>query len=67
MIIKYVFEGGASAEVFKSEAPNQEDFWSQLQRDWDKAAEENPSLGWLKETPLDSFSDVKKLLRHSGT
>lgn len=52
--------GGASAEVFRADTgPSQDDFWSQLQRDWDKAAEENPStLGWLKETPPDTSSEV---------
>jgi len=51
------FTGGASAEVFKSNTSYQDDFWSQLQKDWDKAAEENPSLGWLKGTPLDPVNE----------
>nr|CAG4636969.1 EOG090X054E [Ceriodaphnia reticulata]SVE72904.1 EOG090X054E [Ceriodaphnia reticulata] len=52
------FSGGASAEVFRSEAPSHDDFWSQLQQDWDKAAEENPgSYGWLKETPQDPSNE----------
>lgn len=51
------FTGGASAEVFKSDASYQDDFWSQLQKDWDKAAEENPSLGWLRGSPLDPISE----------
>lgn len=53
------YEGGASAEVFRSEAPAHDDFWSQLQQDWDKAADENPStFGWLKETPNDPTNEV---------
>nr|CAG4642479.1 EOG090X054E [Evadne anonyx] len=51
------FTGGASAEMFKSDAANQDDFWSQLQKDWDKAAEEDPSLGWLKGTPLEPVNE----------
>nr|CAG4648627.1 EOG090X054E [Polyphemus pediculus] len=51
------FTGEASAEVFKNETPYQDDFWSQLQRDWDKAAESNPSLGWLKDTPVDTLNE----------
>ena len=55
---------GESAEVFRSDAPSTSggDFWSQLQQDWEKAAEENPSLGWLKETPLSSSTEVLLLL-----
>lgn len=50
---------GESAEVFRSDAPvASDDFWSQLQQDWEKAAEENPSLGWLKEPPLSSSTEV---------
>ncbi len=57
--IVYHSEGGASAEVFRSEAPSNDDFWSQLQQDWDKAADENPgSYGWLKETPQDPSNEV---------
>jgi len=51
------FTGGASAEVFKSDSSYQDDFWGQLQREWDKAAEDNPSLSWLKGTPIDPLSD----------
>nr|CAG4641654.1 EOG090X054E [Eurycercus lamellatus] len=52
------FTGNSSAEVFRSDPPLQDDFWSQLQRDWDKAADENPSsLGWLKEAPFDSSNE----------
>nr|CAH0112176.1 unnamed protein product [Daphnia galeata] len=52
------FNDGASAEVFRSENPSQDDFWSQLQQDWEKAADENPaSYGWLKETQQDPLSE----------
>nr|CAG4647009.1 EOG090X054E [Megafenestra aurita]SVE92358.1 EOG090X054E [Megafenestra aurita] len=52
------WDSGASAEVFRSEAPSHDDFWSQLQQDWDKAADENPSsFGWLKETPHDPLNE----------
>lgn len=44
--------------MFKSSTSYQDDFWSQLQKDWDKAAEEDPSLGWLKGTPLDPVDEV---------
>lgn len=54
------FSGGkASADIFRVADPptQQDDFWSQLQSDWDKAAEENPSnMGWLKETSADATS-----------
>ena len=53
------YKDGASAEVFRSENPSQDDFWSQLQQDWEKAADENPaSYGWLKETQQDPLSEV---------
>ena len=45
--------------MFRSEAPSHDDFWSQLQQDWDKAADENPSsFGWLKETSQDPLNEV---------
>lgn len=43
--------------------PSQEDFWSQLQRDWETAADENPSaMGWLKDPLSDSSQDVSHLI-----
>nr|CAG4638415.1 EOG090X054E [Cyclestheria hislopi] len=49
------FTGAASAEVFQTE----NDFWSRLQGEWEKAAEENPEdLGWLKEN-LSSDTSVE--------
>nr|SVE73524.1 EOG090X054E [Daphnia atkinsoni] len=52
------FSGGASAEVFRGENPSNNDFWSQLQQDWEKAADDNPaSYGWLKETQQDTASE----------
>lgn len=62
-ILKLCEIGEARAEVFRSEAPSQDDFWSQLQRDWDKAAEENPSsMGWLKDSPLGPTGEVRKYI-----
>nr|CAG4646219.1 EOG090X054E [Macrothrix elegans] len=47
------FTGPPSGESFRADAPR-ENFWSQLQEEWDKAALENPSnYSWL-ETPRDS-------------
>nr|CAG4643172.1 EOG090X054E [Ilyocryptus agilis] len=53
------FVGGNSAESSRVDGDNiaQDDFWVQLQRDWEKAADENPSLGWLKEPPADSSNE----------
>ncbi|XP_046462391.1 peroxisomal targeting signal 1 receptor-like isoform X2 [Daphnia pulex] len=52
------FSDGASAEVFRGGNPAQDDFWSQLQQDWEKAADDNPaSYGWLKETQQDPLSE----------
>ena len=48
--------------MFKSDSSYQDDFWGQLQREWDKAAEDNPSLSWLKGTPIDPLSDVTRCL-----
>lgn len=59
--------GGPSAEVFRSEVPSQDDFWSQLQQDWNKAAEENPTnLTWVKEIPHDPFNEVRRKIRPSA-
>ena len=49
------FSGGkASADIFRVADPptQQDDFWSQLQSDWDKAAEENPSKYHARLNPL---------------
>nr|SVE75092.1 EOG090X054E [Daphnia dolichocephala] len=49
---------GASAEVFRGENSSNGDFWSQLQQDWEKAADDNPSsYGWLKETQRDPSNE----------
>ncbi len=54
-----MYKDGASAEVFRGGNPAQDDFWSQLQQDWEKAADDNPaSYGWLKETQQDPLSEV---------
>ncbi|XP_057365948.1 peroxisomal targeting signal 1 receptor-like isoform X1 [Daphnia carinata] len=52
------FSDGASAEVFRSGNSSNNDFWSQLQQDWEKAADDNPSsYGWLKETQQDTLNE----------
>jgi hypothetical protein len=49
--------------VFRGGNPAQDDFWSQLQQDWEKAADDNPaSYGWLKETQQDPLSEVIMLV-----
>lgn len=49
--------------MFRGGNPAQDDFWSQLQQDWEKAADDNPaSYGWLKETQQDPLSEVIMLV-----